>query len=368
MNDTIEQIKNMIKEKYDLTEPPKYLQQKYAEDVASFVLEDFSLYSKVAEYFVTAESDEKFPNMLVIAYTIATIKLLKNLDTEDLVLENPNLLNSEDLGIDANKERKKALNIVQKYKRKPKPNLLVIRRSIKHEKSSKIAYKNRIKAMLKTANMMGISKNDIFIIEVDDFSGFYMPYLILYLLKLSKQIFPRQPVKVFFDEVSRLSRNYEAFVELSDFAFKNRVKLILNGSDATRGNLYISVLIQSIFATFELWQKQATFSKAVVEVIKFMKMKIDFDSLSPSARKLVLLSRFADEEEFLDKTLQKAAKLFDTFKNGVYVQKTKNGLKTRSNSLLRSAFEVICLITELSEAEAIEEYEINPYFLNETSN
>lgn len=112
---------------------------------------------------------------------------------------------------------------------------------------------------------------------------------------------------IFVAEISRLSRNVEAYLEMVNYAFDHHKRIYLNDVDITRGSGYISGLIQAIFAEMELLSKQTQFSYYMLEVALFLTEKITLSEIkNEKAKKLVRLARFDDFEPFIQKMMDKA--------------------------------------------------------------
>lgn len=196
-------------------------------------------------------------------------------------------------------------------------SILYLRQSIKND-NYRLRYDRMSNTLEQFSKNMGYKNTET--VFYQDLSGFFSYEEVVKFLKADS-------VKaIFISEITRLSRNIEAYLTIVNYAYKNHKKIYLNNTDITSGSGYITGLVQAIFAEMELLSKQTSFSKYMLEVAKFLNKTIIFDQIQDKkARKLVTLAKFEDREVFIKKMIDKAINVLEDNK---YTEKLKTVAKT----------------------------------------
>ena len=197
--------------------------------------------------------------------------------------------------------------------------IVYLRQSVANDNYA-LRYERMDKSLTQFAQNMGYS--DIETAFYQDLSGFWSYEKVLGFLKA-------KTVKcIFISEITRLSRNIEAYLTIVNYAYKNHKKIYLNNTDITSGSGYLSGLIQAIFAEMELLSKQTSFSNYMLEVAQFLNETIRFEDMKDKkAQKLVTLAKYTDREQFIIKMIDKSI--------GVLEDSTKSDkLKSIAQSVL----------------------------------
>lgn len=253
----------------------------------------------------TKEELSKMAEELNTSVSKLTRKLLNNIVKEKETLKDVYYENKKKSDIINNYVD----NTFQTYLEQIKPSttkadcVIFLRQSVKND--AYIARYERMKRQLvQSAREKGFK--NIKTVFYQDLSGFFaFKEVLKYLMATSVKA-------IFIGEITRLSRNIEAYLTILNYAFKNHKKVYLNNTNITFGSGYLSGLIQAIFAEMELLSKQTRFSKYMFEVAKFLNEKIVFDEIkNEKVKKLCILSKYADREAFIDKMMEKAIEVVE---------------------------------------------------------
>lgn len=199
--------------------------------------------------------------------------------------------------------------------------IIYLRQSIKNDKF--ISRYDRMNNSLTNYARTKFDDEKIDTVFYQDLSGYWSFEKVIAFLKSDS-------VKALYvSEVTRLSRNIDGYLAIVNYAYKNHKKIYLNNLNIVRGSGYLSGLILAIFAEMELLSKQTSFSNYMLEVAQFLNETITFDQIkNRKARKLASLAKFADQEEFITKMIDKAIEVLTVKKAD------KNGVVKKSSKLM----------------------------------
>ena len=182
--------------------------------------------------------------------------------------------------------------------------IIYLRQSIKNDK-----FKGRYKRMDKSLNQFATNQGftDIETVFYQDLSGYWSYEKVLGFLKADSV------EAIYISEVTRLSRNIEAYLTIVNYAYKNHKAIYLNNTNIVEGTGYLSGLVQAIFAEMELLSKQTSFTHYMLEVAQFLNKTIKFEQITDKkAKKLASLAKFTDREQFITKMIDKAIEVINS--------------------------------------------------------
>ena len=110
------------------------------------------------------------------------------------------------------------------------------------------------------------------------------------------------------ESIDRLARNSYDLHQLLDFAMKNRIEIYNNNQLANRGSSLLLTQVLGVFAEFELKSKITSFSKDVLNVVKFELGHLQYNDLTASEQTFLKKMQHVDKDFFLTKAYLNAKK------------------------------------------------------------